>query len=95
MTAIVVGLQVAGIPYFYARSIGSLNLGRLTSEQVRIFKELGLTPEFYAAYTVDLPVGTVVVFRDRHRDLLAKIRGSDGAVRRVHARGVRWRSAHQ
>jgi len=31
-------------------------------EQVRLLKNLGLTPEFYAAYTVALPVGTMVVF---------------------------------
>ena len=62
LSAIVVGLQVAGIPFFYARSIGNLNLGRLTSEQVRAVNNLGLTPEFYAAYTVALPVGTMLVF---------------------------------
>jgi hypothetical protein len=62
LTTIVVGLHVASIPYAYAREIGSLNVGRLTSEQVRIFKDLGLTPEFYAAYTVALPVGTMLVF---------------------------------
>jgi len=61
-TAIVVGLHVAGIPYFYAHEIGNLNLGQLTSEQARIFENFGLTPEFYAAYTVALPVGTMVVF---------------------------------
>ena len=62
LSAIVVGLQVAGIPFFYARSIGNLNLGRLTSAQVRAVNNLGLTPEFYAAYTVALPVGTMLVF---------------------------------
>jgi hypothetical protein len=62
LTASVVGLQVAGIPYFYARTINNLNFDRLTTEQVQLFKNLGLTPEFYAAYTVALPVGTMVVF---------------------------------
>jgi hypothetical protein len=62
LTAIVVGLQVAGIPYFYARTINNLNFDRLTTEQVQVFKNLGLTPEFYAAYTVALPVGAMVVF---------------------------------
>ena len=62
LTVIVVGLQVAGIPYFYARTINNLNFDRLTTEQVQVFKNLGLTPEFYAAYTVALPVGTMVVF---------------------------------
>src|SRR5215210_5453620 len=62
LTAIVVGLHVAGIPYFYAREIGNLNLGQLTSEQARVFENLGLTPEFCAAYTVALPVGTMLVF---------------------------------
>jgi hypothetical protein len=62
LTVIVVGLHVGGIPYFYARQIGSLNLGRLTPEQVGVFKNLDLTPQFYAAYTVALPVGTMLVF---------------------------------
>ncbi|MDQ3865169.1 MAG: hypothetical protein M3317_17065 [Actinomycetota bacterium] len=62
MTAVVVGLHVAGIPYFYARQIGSLNFGRLAPEQVHLFKNLGLTPEFYAAYTVAVPVSTMLVF---------------------------------
>ena len=62
LTVIVIGLHVAGIPYFYAHQIGSLNLGRLTPEQVRLFESLGLTPYFYAAYTVALPVGTMLVF---------------------------------
>ena len=62
LTASVVGLHVAGIPYDYARSLGSSNFGRLTPEQVRLFKNLGLTPEFYAAYTVAVPVSTMLVF---------------------------------
>ncbi len=62
LTAVVVGLHAAGIPYFYARQIGHLNLGRFTSEQVRAFEDLALTPQFYAAYTVTLPVGTMLVF---------------------------------
>jgi hypothetical protein len=62
LTASVVGLQVAGIPYDYARSLGSSNFGRLSPEQVRLFKNLGLTPEFYAAYTVAIPVSTMLVF---------------------------------
>jgi hypothetical protein len=62
LTAIVVGLHVASIPYFYSREVRGLHFGRLTSEQVRLFKNLGLTPEFYAAYTAALPVGTMLVF---------------------------------
>src|SRR5215211_1538718 len=62
VASIVIGLHVAGIPYAYARTINNLNFDRLTTEQVRLFKYLGLTPEFYAAYTVALPVGTMVVF---------------------------------
>ena len=61
LTAIVIGFHVAGIPYLYARQIGSF-FGRLTPEQVRDFKNLGLTPEFYAAYAVAVPVGTMLVF---------------------------------
>ena len=48
LAGIVIGLHVAGIPYAYTRTISSLN-DRLTPEQVRVFKNLGLTPEFYAA----------------------------------------------
>jgi hypothetical protein len=62
LTASVVGLQVAGIPYDYARSLESSNFGRLTPEQVRLIENLGLTPEFYAAYTVAVPVSTMLVF---------------------------------
>ena len=61
LTAVVIGFHVAGIPYLYARQIGSF-FGRLTPEQVRVFKNLGLTPEFYAAYAVAVPVGTMLVF---------------------------------
>ena len=62
LTAVVIGLHLAGIPYFYVRQIGHLNLVRLSPEQLRGFENLGLTPEFYAAYTVTLPVGTMLVF---------------------------------
>jgi hypothetical protein len=62
VASIVIGLHVAGIPYAYARTINNLNFDRLTTKQVQVFKNLGLTPEFYAAYTVALPVGTMVVF---------------------------------
>src|SRR5215204_137220 len=61
LTAVVIGFHVAGIPYLYARQIRSF-FGRLTPEQVRVFKNLGLTPEFYAAYAVAVPVGTMLVF---------------------------------
>src|SRR5215213_7831946 len=62
VASIVIGLHVAGIPYAYARTINSLNFDRLATGQVRVFKSLGLTPEFYAAYYVALPVGTMLVF---------------------------------
>jgi hypothetical protein len=62
LTAVVIGLHLAGIPYFYARQIGHLNVVRLSPGQLRGFENLGLTPEFYAAYTVTLPVGTMLVF---------------------------------
>src|SRR5215213_2397345 len=62
VASIVIGLHVAGIPYAYARTINSLNFDRLTSAQVRAVNNLGFTPEFYAAYTVALPVGTMLVF---------------------------------
>jgi hypothetical protein len=62
VASIVIGLHVAGIPYAYARIINNLNFDRLPMGQVRLFKNLGLIPEFYAAYSVALPVGTMVVF---------------------------------
>jgi hypothetical protein len=62
LTAIVIGLHVSGIPYSYARQTGNLNFGRFTPEQLRAFENLGLTPEFYAAYTVAVPVFTMLVF---------------------------------
>ena len=62
LTAIVIGLHVSGIPYSYARQTGNLNFGRFTTEQLRTFENLGLTPEFYAAYTVAVPVFTMLMF---------------------------------
>jgi hypothetical protein len=62
LTAIVIGLHVSGIPYSYARQTGNLNFGRFTPEQLQAFENLGLTPEFYAAYTVAVPVFTMLVF---------------------------------
>jgi hypothetical protein len=60
--SIVIGFHVAGIPYAYARAIHSTIFDRLTSGQVRALENLGLSPEFYAAYTVAIPVGIMVVF---------------------------------
>jgi hypothetical protein len=62
LSAIVIGLHVAGIPYSYARQTGNLNFGRFTPQQLQAFENLGLTPEFYAAYTVAVPVFTMLVF---------------------------------
>jgi hypothetical protein len=62
VASIVIGFHVAGIPYAYAHKINSLNFNRLAAGQVRVFKNLGLTPEFYAAYFLALPVGTMVAF---------------------------------
>jgi hypothetical protein len=62
LATIVIGLHVAGIPYAYTRTISNLNFDRLTFEQVEVLKGLRLTPEFYAAYTVALPVVTMLVF---------------------------------
>jgi hypothetical protein len=62
LTAIVIGLHVSGIPYSYARQTGNLNFGRFTPEQLQAFENLGLTPEFYAAYTVAVPIFTMLVF---------------------------------
>ena len=62
LTAIVVGFQVAGVPYAYAHAINTSIFDRLTPEQLRAFENLGLTSEFYAAYTVAVPVVTMLVF---------------------------------
>ena len=62
VASIVTGLHVAAIPYAYAHNINNLNLDRLTAGQLRVFKNLLLSPEFYAAYTLALPVGTMLVF---------------------------------
>ena len=62
LTAIVVGFQVAGVPYAYAHVINTSMFDRLTPEQLRAFENLGLTSEFYAAYTVAVPVVTMLVF---------------------------------
>jgi hypothetical protein len=62
LTTIVVGFHAAGIPYFYVRQIRKLNFGQFSSEQLRVFENLGLTPEIYAAYAVAVPVGTMLVF---------------------------------
>jgi hypothetical protein len=62
LAVIVIGLHFAGIPYAHAHTLDKLNFDRLTTGQVRVFENLGLSPEFYAAYTVALPVGTMVVF---------------------------------
>jgi hypothetical protein len=62
LTAIVVGCQVAGMPYAYAHAINTSIFDRLTPEQLRAFENLGLTSEFYAAYTVAVPVVTMLVF---------------------------------
>ena len=62
LATIVIGLHVAGVPYAYRHTISSLNFDRLTSEQVQVLKDLRLTPEFYAAYIVALPVATMLVF---------------------------------
>ena len=58
----VIGLHVAAIPNAYAHNINNLNSDRLTTGQVRLFQDLVLSPEFYAAYTLALPVGTMLVF---------------------------------
>jgi hypothetical protein len=62
LAGIVTGFHVAGIPFAYARTIRSLNVDQLSTEQVRVLKGLSLTPEFYAAYIVALPVGTMLMF---------------------------------
>ena len=62
LAVIVVGLHVVGIPYAYRREVNNLDSDRLTWEQGQALRDLGLTPEFYAAYTVALPVGAMLMF---------------------------------
>jgi hypothetical protein len=56
LAAVVLGLDAAGIPYAYARyketctSVACAELGRLTPEGLQDLRQLGISPEFYAAY---------------------------------------------
>ncbi len=63
LAALVLGLDVAGIPYAYAQVKSTCTsascaetVGRLTSEDVQVLKEAGLSADFYAAYFVALLV---------------------------------------
>ena len=65
MAAVVLGLDAAGIPYTYAlyretcTSPACVESGRLTPEEVQNLQQLGVSPEFYAAY-VGVGLSTVV-----------------------------------
>jgi hypothetical protein len=65
----VLGLDAAGIPYAYAlyretcMGAACVDSGRLTQEGARDLQQLGISPEFYAAYVgVGLSVFVVLVF---------------------------------
>jgi hypothetical protein len=66
LAAVVLGLDVAGIPYSFAfyqetcMGAGCEDSGRLTPEAVRALQEFGLSPEFYAAY-VGVGLSTLVM----------------------------------
>ena len=66
LAAVVLGLDVAGIPYSFAfyqepcTGAGCEDSGRLTPEGVRTLQEFGLSPEFYAAY-VGVGLSTLVM----------------------------------
>ena len=66
LAAVVLGLDVVGIPYSFAfyqetcTGAGCEDSGRLTPEGVRALQEFGLSPEFYAAY-VSVGLSTLVM----------------------------------
>ena len=69
LAAVIFGLDAARIPYAYARArevctgADCADLGRLTPEGLRTLQDLGLSVEFYAAYTgVGLPTATTLAF---------------------------------
>jgi hypothetical protein len=69
LAVVVLGLDAAGIPYAYAQyrkictSPACDQSGRLTPEGARSLQEVGISPEFYAAYVgVGLSVVVVLVF---------------------------------
>jgi hypothetical protein len=69
LTAVVLGLDAWSIPYAYARyreictGTGSSCSDRLTPEGVQALREIGLSPEFYAAYVgAGLDTLTTLVF---------------------------------
>ena len=65
LAALVLGLDVAGIPYSFAfyqetcTGSGCEDAGRLTPEGIRDLEQFGLSPEFYAAY-VGVGLSTLV-----------------------------------
>ena len=66
---LVLGLDIAGIPYAYAQvksictsAACTETFGGLTPEEVQALKEIGLSANFYAAYFVALLVVTSLAF---------------------------------
>ncbi len=58
LAIIVIGLDVAGVPYAYEQAASAL-----TAENARELRELGISREFYAAYDgVGLPTAATLVF---------------------------------
>jgi hypothetical protein len=71
LAVIILGLDAVGIPHAYARyrktctSTACVESGRLTPEGVQDLQQLGISPEFYAAYVgVGLAgfLGTIVLY---------------------------------
>ena len=69
LAVIILGLDVAGIPYAYARymktctSAACAESGRLTPEGIQDLQQLGISPQFYAAYVgVGLAIIVALVF---------------------------------
>ena len=69
VAAVVLGFNAAGIPYAYAlyketcASVACAELGRLTPEGLQDLQEVGISPEFYAAYVgVGIQIAVMLVF---------------------------------
>ena len=69
LAVIILGLDVAGIPYAYAQYMKTFTgqacaeSGRLTPEGIQDLQQLGISPQFYAAYIgVRLAITVTLVF---------------------------------
>jgi hypothetical protein len=72
LAVIILGLDVAGIPYAYAQYMKTCTgpacaeSGRLTPEGIQDLQQLGISPQFYAAYIgVGLAITVTLVLPHR------------------------------